>query len=109
MQVFVWAVCGLAAGWFTGKMTLSMGRDQLINLLLGITGGAAGGFMFNVTFFRTEGAVVYTSLAAIIGSVLLVLLSRYSGLAGEWASTLNNVIFGSRPARARATRNRRDF
>jgi len=109
MQVFVWAVCGLAAGWFTGRISLSMGRDQLINLLLGVAGGAAGGFLLDAAFFNMEGSMIYTSLAAIFGATLLVLLSRYLRVSREWASTFNNAIFYMRPARVRAARKKRVF
>lgn len=109
MHVFVWAICGLAAGWFTGKLTLSMGRDQLINLFLGVTGGAAGGFLLDVTFFSMDGRMIYTSLAAVLGAVLLVFASRYVGVGREWASSLNNAIFYMKPARARAARNKQDL
>ena len=109
MQVFVWAVCGLAAGWFTGRLPLSMGRDQLINLLLGTTGGAVGGFLVDLTFFSMEGGMIYTSLAAILGAVLLILFSQYISVRREWASILDNAIFYFRPARARAAREKRTF
>lgn len=109
MQIFVWAVCGLAAGWFTGRISLSMGRDQLINLLLGVAGGASGGFLLDAVVFNMAGSMIYTSLAAILGATLLVLLSRYLRMSREWASTLTNAIFYMRPARVRVARRKRDF
>jgi uncharacterized membrane protein YeaQ/YmgE (transglycosylase-associated protein family) len=90
-QVFVWAICGLVAAWLIGAITLRTRRDKLVNLLLGVTGGALGGFLVDVTFFGMDatlfsmnGRMIYTSLAAILGSAVLVLATRYVSVAREY-------------------------
>lgn len=78
MQLLFWSLYGLVAGWVAGKMVmLSQGRDQAVDMALGAAGGVGGGFLFDVTPFRIDGKMIYTSLAAATGGVILTLGSRY--------------------------------
>lgn len=78
MQLLFWSLYGLVAGWVAGKMVmLSQGRDQAMDLVLGAAGGVGGGFLFDSTPFRIDGKMIYTSLAAALGGVILTLASRY--------------------------------
>jgi uncharacterized membrane protein YeaQ/YmgE (transglycosylase-associated protein family) len=82
MQLLLWATYGLVAGWLAGKMiTLSQGRDQFVDLVLGTAGGIGGGFLFDMTPFQFEGKMIYTSLAAVLGGVILTIGSRYLTVA----------------------------
>ncbi|MGH9571930.1 MAG: GlsB/YeaQ/YmgE family stress response membrane protein [Candidatus Acidiferrales bacterium] len=90
MQLLFWATYGLVAGWLAGKIiTLSQGRDQLLDVVLGTAGGIGGGFLFDATPFRIEGKMIYTSLAAALGGVILTLASRYFTTARHKYDSMN--------------------
>ena len=76
MQLFLWIVDGLVAGWLTGKIMSGEGRDLLMDAIMGVAGGVAGGFMVNVAGLPVQGKMIYTNLVAIIGAVILTALSR---------------------------------
>jgi uncharacterized membrane protein YeaQ/YmgE (transglycosylase-associated protein family) len=87
MQILLWAISGLVAGWVTGKFMLSEGRDQLMDLVMGIAGGVGGGFLLDLTTFHVGGRMIFTSLAAVLGAVSLTVISRYVIGRREFGST----------------------
>ncbi|MGA3292441.1 MAG: GlsB/YeaQ/YmgE family stress response membrane protein [Candidatus Acidiferrales bacterium] len=87
MLLLCWIVGGLAAGWLTGKIMSSEGRDQVMDMVMGIAGAVAGGFLFNTTHLLVQGKMIYTSLAAIFGAVVLTVLSRHVGGRREYGAT----------------------
>jgi uncharacterized membrane protein YeaQ/YmgE (transglycosylase-associated protein family) len=110
MQLLFWATYGLVAGWLAGRMvTLSQGRDQFVDLVLGAAGGIGGGFLFDMTPFHIEGKMIYTSLAAALGGVILSIGSRYLTMARHTFDSTNqpsgNISPGAlAPARSRSER-----
>jgi uncharacterized membrane protein YeaQ/YmgE (transglycosylase-associated protein family) len=48
MQLLFWIMDGLVASWLTGKMVSDQGRDLLMDTIMGVGGGVAGGFIVNV-------------------------------------------------------------
>jgi uncharacterized membrane protein YeaQ/YmgE (transglycosylase-associated protein family) len=55
--------------------------------VLGLAGGLVGGFIFNATSFRIEGKMIYTSVSAILGAIILTFLSRYFLGRREYGAT----------------------
>jgi uncharacterized membrane protein YeaQ/YmgE (transglycosylase-associated protein family) len=76
MQFVFWIVDGLAAGWLTGKAMSAEGRDLMMDVLMGVVGGLAGGFLIQVAGLPVHGKVIYANVAAILGAVVLTTLSR---------------------------------
>jgi uncharacterized membrane protein YeaQ/YmgE (transglycosylase-associated protein family) len=76
MQLLFWMIDGLVAGWVTGKRMADEGRDLLMDTIMGVAGGAGGGFLVSVAGLPVQGKMIYTNLAAILGAVLLTALSR---------------------------------
>ena len=85
MQFLVWTVEGVVAGYLMGRIMLSQGRDQAINVLMGLTGGVAGGFLMSVTHLLVRGMMIYTSLAAVLVAAVLTVLVRYASGMHEYA------------------------
>jgi uncharacterized membrane protein YeaQ/YmgE (transglycosylase-associated protein family) len=46
MSFVVWTVLGLSAGYIGGQLTRRSGRGILPDLLLGVTGALAGGWLY---------------------------------------------------------------
>ena len=59
---------------------------------MGAAGGFAGGALVMVSFSLIHGALIYTSLAAVLGAVVMILVSRYVGTNRESGSTLPRTI-----------------
>jgi uncharacterized membrane protein YeaQ/YmgE (transglycosylase-associated protein family) len=89
MHFLFWVVEGLAVGWLMSLIMLSQGRDQMMDILMGIMGGVAGGFLLSVAHFLVRGVTIYTSLAAVSGAVVLTVLSRYASGRHEYARRIN--------------------
>ena len=87
MQILFWAVCGLLAGWFAGRFTLSEGRDRVMDVVMGVAGGVGGGLLLDLVTFHVGGRMVYTGFAAVVGAASLTIISRYAIGRQEFSST----------------------
>jgi uncharacterized membrane protein YeaQ/YmgE (transglycosylase-associated protein family) len=83
VPLLFWIIDGLAAGWLTGKIMSSEGHDRVMDTVMGV----AGGFLFSATHLLVRGMIIYTNLAAILGAVILTVLSRYVGGRREYGAT----------------------
>ena len=77
MMGFVWwIIVGLIAGWLTGKIMSGGGYGPLMDIVIGILGALAGGFIMSHLGFAGAGGLFYTIIVAVIGAVILTLLLR---------------------------------
>ncbi len=76
MHIVWWLVVGLVAGWITGKIMGSSGQGALMDIIIGLVGALAGGFVMTLLGFRPEGGLIYTIFVAVIGAVILTWLWR---------------------------------
>ena len=84
MHFLWWILCGLIAGWATGKIMRGSGYGALADILIGIAGGIVGGWIMRSLGFQGQGGTLYTILVAIGGAVLLTWLFRLvTGRRGE--------------------------
>jgi uncharacterized membrane protein YeaQ/YmgE (transglycosylase-associated protein family) len=75
MSFLAWIVLGLIAGFIGSKIVNRRGEGILLDILLGICGAFAGGWLFRVFGAQgVSGLNVYSLLVAVIGSVVLLLL-----------------------------------
>jgi uncharacterized membrane protein YeaQ/YmgE (transglycosylase-associated protein family) len=86
MQLLLWLIDGLVASWVTGKLMASEGRDLIMNMVMGVAGAIAGGFLFTAAHLLVRGAMIYTNLAALAGAVVLTFLSGHVGGRREYSS-----------------------
>jgi uncharacterized membrane protein YeaQ/YmgE (transglycosylase-associated protein family) len=87
MQLLFWIIDGLFAGWLTAKFMSATGRDYIMDIIMGIAGAVGGGFIVDALGLPVQGKMIYTNLAAILGAVILTVLSRFFGGRREYAST----------------------
>jgi len=87
MMMLFWIVVGAFVGWVTGKFMSSEGRDQVMDVVMGIAGAIGGAFLFSAAGILIQGKMIYTMLAAIMGAAILTLLARYVGGRLEYGST----------------------
>lgn len=76
MHVIYWLIVGLIAGWITGKLMGGPGKGALMDIIIGLIGALAGGFLMRLVGFSSEGGLLYTILVAVIGAVILTWIYR---------------------------------
>lgn len=76
MGILLWILCGLIAGWLTGKIMKGSGYGFFADILLGIAGAFVGGFIAHRLGLDPAGKFIYSTLIAIGGAVILVVIFR---------------------------------
>jgi len=73
--VIWWLIVGLIAGWLTGKI-MGGGGGVLMDIILGLVGALAGGFLMSLLGFSSEGGMIYTIFVAVIGAIIVTWIYR---------------------------------
>jgi uncharacterized membrane protein YeaQ/YmgE (transglycosylase-associated protein family) len=76
MGIIWWLIVGLIAGWLTGKLMGGEGKGVLMDIVIGLLGALAGGFIMQLLGFAGAGGMIYTIIVAVIGAVILTWLYR---------------------------------
>jgi uncharacterized membrane protein YeaQ/YmgE (transglycosylase-associated protein family) len=76
MSFLFWILGGLIAGWLTGKLMKGSGYGFFADILLGIAGGILGGFIARHLGWDPSGRFVASTLTAVGGAVILVVITR---------------------------------
>jgi len=77
MYLLSWVIVGLIIGWSAGRFLTSGGYGPIIDIAMGIGGAVAGGFVMRIASSSTYAGLLYTSMAAIVGAVLLTGLTGF--------------------------------
>jgi uncharacterized membrane protein YeaQ/YmgE (transglycosylase-associated protein family) len=75
MSVFAWIVLGLIAGFIGSKIVNKRGEGLVLDLVLGIVGAIAGGWLFNL--FGAAGVTglnLYSLLVAVVGAIAVLVV-----------------------------------
>ncbi len=82
MSVAAWILLGLMAGLVASNIARSSGQGLLLDLVLGIVGAVAGGYLFAaIGASGLTGFNLYSMLVAIIGAAVVLWL--YHALSGR--------------------------
>lgn len=84
MSILAWIVLGLIAGFVGSKIVNKRGEGLMLDIVLGIVGAVAGGFVFNM--FGANGVTglnIYSLIVAVVGSVVVLLI--YHAIFGRRA------------------------
>ena len=75
MSFLAWIVLGLVAGFIGSKIVNKTGEGVLLDIVLGIVGAVAGGWLFN-TFGAAgvTGLNLYSLLVAVVGAVVVLVV-----------------------------------
>ena len=75
MSFLAWVVLGLIAGFIGSKIVNSRGEGIVLDILLGIVGAFAGGWLFHIFGAPgVSGLNLYSLFVAVIGSVVLLVV-----------------------------------
>lgn len=73
INVFTWIVLGLIAGFIASTLVNKRGEGMFLDIVLGIIGASAGGWLFHL--FGSAGVTglnLWSLMVAVIGAVLLL-------------------------------------
>lgn len=75
MQILIWIISGIVAGWLTGLIMKGKGYGILGDLVLGTLGGVLGGWIFGQIGLSATNWIGNVGVA-IVGGVILVVILR---------------------------------
>lgn len=76
MNIIIWIVLGVLAGWIAG-MIMKSGHGIIEDVILGVVGAFVGGFVFNLLGQSgVTGLNIYSIIVAVVGAVILIFLGR---------------------------------
>ena len=73
MSIIAWVILGLSSGFIASKIVNKSGEGFILDIVLGIVGAVAGGFLFR--FLGSTGVTgvnFWSILVAVIGAVVLL-------------------------------------
>jgi len=75
MSFLAWIILGLIAGFIASKIVNRRGEGILIDILLGVVGAFAGGWLFHIFGARgVSGLNLYSLFVSVVGSVVLLVV-----------------------------------
>ena len=84
MSFLTWMVLGLISGFIASKIVNKSGQGVVMDIVLGIVGAVAGGWLFNAMGHTgVTGVNLYSVLVAVVGAVIVLLI--YHALVGNRA------------------------
>jgi uncharacterized membrane protein YeaQ/YmgE (transglycosylase-associated protein family) len=82
MSILAWVILGLIAGFLGSKIVNKTGEGVLLDIVLGIIGAVAGGWLFNrFGAAGVTGLNVWSLIVATIGAVIVLVV--YHALVGR--------------------------
>ena len=77
MYLLAWIFIGVAVGWGAGRVFEGEGYGRIMDILMGVGGAVAGGFLMRSAGFGGYAGAIVTTIVAMIGAVLLTVLTAY--------------------------------
>jgi len=75
MSWLAWIVLGLVAGFIGSKIVNKSGEGFILDIILGIVGSIAGGYLFNMFGAAgVSGLNLYSLLVAVVGAVVVLVV-----------------------------------
>src|SRR6266404_1031525 len=75
MSMMAWIVLGLVAGFIGSKIVNKTGEGLILDIVLGILGAIAGGYVFNALGAHgVTGLNLYSLFVAVVGSIMLLVI-----------------------------------
>ncbi len=75
MNILIWIVVGVVAGWLTGLVMKGKGYGIVGDLIVGLLGGVVGGFLFGLLGLSPS-SWVGQILVSMVGGIVLVAVIR---------------------------------
>ncbi len=73
MSIVAWIILGLVSGFIASKIVNKTGEGIFLDIVLGIVGAVAGGFLFNLAGSTgVTGFNLWSMFVAIIGAIVVL-------------------------------------
>jgi uncharacterized membrane protein YeaQ/YmgE (transglycosylase-associated protein family) len=84
MDMLVWVVCGLMAGWLTGYLVAGVGYAFLGDMIMGVIGAMIGGLLATL-YFQIPDALISLNVPTLWGAAAgaVAMISLYRLLPGR--------------------------
>jgi uncharacterized membrane protein YeaQ/YmgE (transglycosylase-associated protein family) len=76
VDIVLFLLIGLAAGWLAGQLVKRRGSGWVEDLIIGVIGAVIGGFLFRLLGVDT-GGLLGSLISATIGAIILLYLLRH--------------------------------
>ena len=77
MSFLAWIVLGLISGFIASKVVNKAGQGLGMDIVLGIIGAVAGGWLFNtIGHMGVTGVNLYSILVAVVGAVVVLVIDH---------------------------------
>jgi uncharacterized membrane protein YeaQ/YmgE (transglycosylase-associated protein family) len=77
MYLLAWIFIGVVVGWAAGRVLQGESYGRFMDILMGVGGAVAGGFLMRSAGFGGYGGTIVSTIVAMIGAVLLTVLTAY--------------------------------
>lgn len=77
MYLLAWILVGAVVGWGAGRVFQGNGYGPFMDMLMGVGGAVAGGFLIRSAGIRGYGGAIATTMVAVIGAALVTVLTAY--------------------------------
>ena len=85
MGILSWLILGLIGGFIGSKIVNRKGEGIVLDILLGVVGAFAGGWLFHLFGAAGVGGLnLYSLFVAVIGSVVLLVVYHMIRGRGSW-------------------------
>lgn len=75
MSIIAWIILGLVAGFIASKIVNKAGEGFILDIVLGIVGAVAGGWLFGLFGMHgVTGFNIYSLFVAVCGAVVLLVI-----------------------------------
>jgi len=75
MSFLAWIVLGLISGFVASKIVNKSGEGIVMDIVLGIVGAVAGGWLFNAFgHMGVTGINLYSVLVAVVGAIIVLFI-----------------------------------
>jgi uncharacterized membrane protein YeaQ/YmgE (transglycosylase-associated protein family) len=72
MDIIIFVLIGLIAGWLAGQIVKGRDFGLVGNLIIGVVGAFIGGYLFNILGISAGVGAVGSFITAFVGAVVLV-------------------------------------
>ena len=76
MNIILWIVVGIIAGWLAGKIMKGKGFGLIGDLIVGVVGAFLGGWLFGLLHISFGGGIIGSLIMAVIGALVLLFVLR---------------------------------
>jgi uncharacterized membrane protein YeaQ/YmgE (transglycosylase-associated protein family) len=75
MSIIAWLILGLISGFIASKLVNKTGDGMVMDIVLGIIGAIAGGWLFNrFGMAGVTGLNIYSMLVSVVGAVVVLVI-----------------------------------